>query len=388
MAKQDISKEAIRKDLTNPLLRTLAIDADEYPDHVFDYVNMYISIYRLDKAGYRSILEIPKFSIKTLIEELGKLSKKERDTINKFFGITGVKHYLKLIKDNDIALKNMIYDASEAAAKLRTAEKMYAYNKRFREAIDQIAAKVHDPEGIYTPLEKAKFAHLYFWFIKDFQYMPYDGSRRKAVMDPIETNAENDQFPVTESYVAEWDNFYANIPDGDLVIPQITQFIWESDMDLDQLMVEFADLYSTHGIKGEHVRKNSYPCFIMCGKIRAAKERLFTGGQWNCDYMRISEFAKLPEETIKDLIEAYNIYKVDYGYDTSTCNEYVRWHAFFRTKGDTIVKFPKISKKRNFVDEYEMIYFIGIIEYIEKYVPDYSFHGRSFKSYGFGKMIA
>lgn len=388
MAAPIISKEEIRKDLTNPLLRTLAIDADKYPDHVFDYVNMYISIYRLDKAGYKSILEIPKFSIKELAQELEKLSKKERDTINKFFGITGVKHYLKMIKDNDVALKNMIYEASEAASKLRTAEKMYMYNRRFRNCIDQIAAKVHDPEGIYSPLEKAKFAHVYFWFIKDFQYMPYDSSRKNAVMDPIEIEAEKEQFPVTESYVAEWDNFFSSIPDGDLVIPQIIQFIWESDMDLDQLMVEFADLYDTHGIRGEHNPKSSKSSIIMCDHIRAAKERLFTGGKWNSDYMRISEFAKLSEETITALIEAYNIYKTVYEYDTSTCKKYVKWQTFFRTKGNTVVKFPKISDKRNFVDEYEMIYFLGIIEYIEKYLPDYTFHGRSFESYGFGKMIA
>ena len=84
-----------RRQLTNTLLEVLAVDGEEYKGHVIDYVNMFISIYMIDKAGYKSIHEVPKFSIKELIRELGKLSKKERGALNKFFGIEGNRHYLK-----------------------------------------------------------------------------------------------------------------------------------------------------------------------------------------------------------------------------------------------------------------------------------------------------
>ncbi len=377
-----------RRQLTNPLLEVLAVDGEEYKGHVIDYVNMFISIYMIDKAGYQSIHEVPKFSIKELIGELGKLSKKERDALNKFFGIEGNRHYLKELKSNDVALQNMIIQASEAAAKLRTAEKMYFYNKRFRDAINQTAAKVHDPEGKYTPLEKAKFAHLYFWFIKDFQYMPYDTSRKTDVMEPIEFETEETQFPAIESYVAEWDNFFSKIPDGDIVISQIIEFIWESDPDLDEMMVEFAELEGVNGIKGEHDPFDGKAKKTMCAAIRKAKERLFANGPWNGDYMRLSEFAKMPKERVEALIEAYNAYKVKYEYDPSNCKKSLRLRTFMRTQGYKTVKVPRYSDRRNFVDEYEMIFFLDMIEYIEKYAPQFSFHGSSFLSYDFGKAIA
>jgi hypothetical protein len=59
-----------------------------------------------------------------------------------------------------------------------------------------------------------------------------------------------------------------------------------------------------------------------------------------------------------------------------------------RTQGYKTVKVPRYSDRRNFVDEYEMIFFLDMIEYIEKYAPQFSFHGSSFLSYDFGKAIA
>ena len=209
MVQQQVAKKEGIEFYTNPKLKELAVDADAYKKNAIDYVNMYISVYELDKAGYRSISEIPKFRIRDLIRELDKLSRKERDVLNKFFGITGVRNYLKRIRDNDTALRNMAIDASDAATKLRTPEKMYEYNKRFKEAVDGTASKVHDPEGKYSNLDKAKFAHIYFWFIRDFQYMPYDTPRKNDVMIDVEIEAEKDQFPAIESYVAQWERFFS-----------------------------------------------------------------------------------------------------------------------------------------------------------------------------------
>lgn len=391
MVQQQVAKKEGIEFYTNPRLKELAVDADAYKKNAIDYVNMYISVYELDKAGYRSISEIPKFRIRDLIRELEKLSRKERDVLNKFFGITGVRNYLKRIRDNDTALRNMAIDASDAATKLRTAEKMYQYNKRFREAVDGTASKVHDPEGKYTNLDKAKFAHIYFWFIKDFQYMPYDEPRKNDVMIDIEQDTEKEQFPAIESYVAQWERFFSKFPDGDIVIPQIIEFIWEADEQWDDLMVRFAGLAKTPGIKGQHgsfTKKEMYEDKIKCMAIREAKESLFPHGEWNGDYFSLSGFAKMPEETVKALIESYNNYKTVYEYEPSKCKKVVRWHAVFRTQGNVKVQFPRYAEKRNFVDEIEMIFFLGMLEYIEKYVPQFKFHDRPFIEYGFGKMIA
>ncbi len=388
MVQVSSTRNASKLQLTNPLLATLAIDAKKYEKNAIDYVNMFISIYKIDQAGYRSISEIPKFSIEELIGELGKLSKKERETISKFFGIGGTQHYLKVVRQNDIALQNMIIQASDVATKLRTADKMYIYNKRFREAVDMTASKVYDPEGMYTPLERAKFAHLYYWFIKDFQYMPYDTPRKTDVMEPVEFATEKEHFPAIDSYVAEGENFFSKIPEGDIVIPQIIEFIWEADPDLDNLMVEFAELYEVKGIKGDHGPNNGIAKRTMCGTIREAKERLFANGSWNGDYFRLSEFAKMPVERVSALLEAYNTYKNVYEYDPSRCKKTIRLRTFMRTQGFKNVKVPKYSDKRNYVDEFEMIFFLGMVDFIEKYVPQFTFHGNSFGSYEFGKVIA
>ena len=378
-----------RRQFVNPRLCELAIDAKKYPKDAINYVNMFLSIYDLRDAGYARYEEIPKFYIRDVVEALNTLGRKERKALERFFGIGGgVQHYLKEVKENDVALINMVVAANEAADRIKSIDTMYAYNKLFREAVDNIAKKVRDPENKYTNLQKAKVAHLYFWFIRDFQFMPYDSSRMDEVMLDIERQKEIEQFPTLAAYMAEWKAFYFNVPDGDLIIPQVLEFVWQADADLDTLMTEFSAFTNDMHLKGHDGDLDGHFKRVHCNSIRASKERLFAAGEWNCDYMRLSKFAEMSVEQVEGLIRAYNFYKVKLGYEFESCRRKTTKEVMFRTKGLTQITYPVLDKEITFVDEFEMIYFLDLIEYVVKYEPDFEFHGKPFKSYGFLEKVA
>ena len=378
-----------RKTIVNPRLCELAIDAKKYPKDAINYVNMFIAIYDLRNAGYTGLEEVPKFYIRDLVKAIATLEKKERKALEKFFGIGGgVQHYLKEVKENDIALQNMVYAANEAADKIKSIETMYQYNKLFRESVDSIAAKVRDPEGKYSNLQKAKIAHLYFWWIKDFQFMPYDGQRKDSVLISLEKRKEIEQYPSLAAYAAEWKTFYSKIPDGDLIVPQVLEFVWQSDADLDTLMSEFSAFTDDMHIKGHEGDLDGKFKRVYCCNIRDGKERLFAAGKWNADYMRLSEFSKMSVEQVEGLIRAYNFYKVKLGYEIDTCKRREIREVMFRTQGIKRVDYAVLDKEISFVDEYEMIFFLDLLEYIVKYEPDFEFHGKPFKSYGFLDKVA
>ena len=388
---QRFFNQAYRKKLlTNEILARVAIDYQEFKSHAVDYVNMFFFIYDLEEAGYESLNEVPKFYIKELKGELSKLSKKEREVLEKFFGITGSRHYLKQPNPKNVALTNMQEAAAMAAARLRTVNKMYEYNKQFHDAIDKIAKKVYDPEGKYTNVQKAKLAHLYFNWVKDFQYMFYD-SELQVVGKPLseeEQRAESRVYLASGYYVKEWEYFFSKIPDNDIIADQIVEFAWQADADADDMMMRFSELTENDGIKGSHENLNGETCMVNCLKMREAKERLFPSGEWNGDYMRLSKFAEMPVEMVQGLLEWYKKYRNVFEYESDKCSDYVERKVFLRTKGEIISKAAKLNERFNYVDDFEVIFFLDLIYFIQRYMPNMMFHGKPFQNYGFVEMIA
>jgi len=379
-----------RKLCTSDILARVAIDYKEFKNHAVDYVNMFFYIYDLEDAGYETLYEVPKFYIKDLQMELKKLSKKDREVLEKFFGLTGARHYLKQPNPKNVALTNMQDAAAMAAAKLRTVDQMYRFNKRFHQVIDQIAQKVYDPEGKYTNVQKAKLAHLYFNWVKDFQYMFYDSELQVVgkTMTEEDQRAESRVYLASGYYVKEWEYFFSKIPDNDIIAAQIAEFVWQSDADADEMMMRFSELTDDDGIKGKHEDLNGETCMVNCLKMRETKERMFSAGEWNSDYMRLSKFAEMPVEMVQGLLEWYKKYRNVLDYDAEKCGSYIERRVFMRTKGEVIAKSAKLNDHFNYVDDFEVIFFLDLLYFIQRYMPEMEFHGKPFQSYGFLGMIA
>lgn len=384
----EITKKT-REVFKDPKLIELAVDAKEYKDHAIDWVNMFLWVYRIDEAGYQSFDEIPRFYISELIADLKTLDRKERESLEKFFGIGATKNYLKVINQKDVALINLATSASNAAMKLQSVNRMYKYNKEFSGIFDSIAGKVFDPEGRFTNVQKAKLAHLYYWFIKDFQYMPYDKENDGVgnLLTEGDVKAESRGYLSVDAYKHEWKHYFSKLPDNDIIASQIIEFIWESDTEEDNLMVKFAELTDEDGIKGKHegFTGRLYP--MCCTQIRMAKEKLFSTGEWSADYMSFSTFSKLSLEKVESFIQGYHYYKHELEYEIWRCRNQVKRSAFFRTTGKKTIWVPRLSRF-NFRDEYEMIHFLNLISYVQKYAPEYLFHEKAFEKYGFLKKIA
>ena len=64
----------------------------------------------------------------------------------------------------------MAMDASEAQKYLTTIESMYVYSASMKDIVDKIASKVH---GNADNVTKAKYAHVYYRFLSEGQFIPY-----------------------------------------------------------------------------------------------------------------------------------------------------------------------------------------------------------------------
>ena len=279
-----------------PWILNMALDRAEYPKNVAQYVCMHIFVYDIPYLG-NNIDKYPKFAISDLIEKLKKLPKKERELMVKFFGINGgTQHFLRKLSPNDVALSTMLNQVKSISEKIRSFDDMCMYNPRFNNTIIEIGKKV---DGQMSLHEKAKLAHMYFWVIFNFDFLPFSISPK-----------ENDGtiYVSLYSYEEEWKEFFSKIPDGDLSSSMILEFIKQSDLESDNLMTDFV---------------NQKP--VSIASIREAKKRLFPEGPWNSTYMQKS----LIPVNFQELLEEYGKYRENWDF----------------------------NEKGGFRDEFEMLYF-------------------------------
>lgn len=349
-------------------ITSLAIDAAE---HKFaeNYCELYAELYCAKEEQFALL---PKFYIRDLKLALKKIPKTQRKALTKFFALEGgIKHSQRRISNKDIAFINMLVNVKEAICYLQSIECVYMYNQTFRECVDQLAKKVYDPKGEYTNVQKAKYCHLYFAYISTFQYLPYEKEPRRTLTEE-EKLIEKGRCLVADTIVDECKDYYANFPDGDLIIPMIDSWLFELDEDDENFIKEKCQISEN---------KHTLECFA---EMRRVKESAFKCGEWiNSDFCRISTFQELSVKTVKDLCMSYLVYKKDYEWKAP---KNINKRVLFRNTGFKKVVVPQLYGNVAFKDEFEMIQFLDMIEYLDKEIPELEFHGKPFKSYGFNEL--
>lgn len=244
------------------------------------------------------------------------------------------------------------------------------FQKETREIIDKVAAKVYDPEGKYTNVQKAEYAHIYYFFIKDFQLMPYDKEQGYRVLTDEQKNVEKKLFIVADMITDEYFKFFKDIPDGDILIPMIEEFLYNLDEEDEKFIRKFGQLDESRYFQA------------FMNEIRDVKEKIFNTGKWlNGDFMRLSTFQKLPENRVLDMLRIYEKYQESYEWKAQASKEK---RVLFKNQGYQKIEYPQfIEGNTAFASESEMMQFLALMEFLKNEMPNMEFHKRSISECGF-----
>lgn len=364
-----LSKQTQVLSFTDKRLLSIAYDSKKYQSEAFDFINLYLE---LISAKNRNLAEVPMFYIKNLETEIHKLPKKERKSIEKFFGLSGgPKHYQKVLRPNDEALHAMYLATVDAASFLQSFDSIYAWHMECHDTISSVAKKVYDPQHKYSDICKAKLAHVYYRYIKGFQYMSYDDKTKHHLLTVQEKVDESRYFGMADVIVQEWNEYFRFAKDGDIIPEMVEYFISILPADIQKFIDEDCQL-----------TKPKYCCTFL-GAIRFAKESIFAHGEWiNGDCCTISGMSHLRLERVADLSTvSWLVYNSE---NWKGRHERLKT-VFMPNKGFVTFKVQEFVGQRTFVDKTEALMFKKALDVLSTEYPELKFHSNTWASYGFNQ---
>lgn len=356
--------------ITKQASTVVAYDAE---DHKFAerYCDMYLQLFCVDKSKLESV---PKFYIRDIKKALDSIPKDKKKALVKFFALEGgATHYLKSINPKDIALNNMFKEALDAMDYMQSYKTAYMYHLPLRTAIDKIAKKVYDPENKHSNVEKAKYAHMYYRYIKDFANMPYDKKNGYIPLSDSEFSYECKVFAVPDLIIDEYEVYYQFQPDDNIIIPLLDIYLQQMEDDCEELVRKDCQFDEDKFTR------------VFLGEVRKVKEKKFDSGSWyHGDYATLSGLKSLKVDVIAELCETYREYlKVCDWICEKTRTEKVLLMA----QGYKEIEIPEFYGKITFKDAKEMDQFLFAIDYLHDNLPEMEFNGKAFVDYGFYEYV-
>ncbi len=383
-----IGDEMYKNSMMDPAITALALDADKYPNAI-DYVNLYLELLSVDRLSIsnQAILASPyiaEFKIADLETMIKRIpDKKLQKRLKTFFNLdnTGRRHYLRTINEKDIATVQMAMDASEARKYLTTIEGMYVYSASMKDIVDKIASKVH---GNADNVIKAKYAHVYYRFFSEGQFIPYYDDensketthvRRDGILSDIQMENETKMvsYQSIGMLIDEWSLFFSKMPDENLIMELVEAMLKDLDSEDEEFIRKDAQLANEAA--------KFMPTYM---EIRTHKEHIFARGEWLVnDFMRYDSLNEMYAKDIRELCKLYREYKETYEWES---DETVQMEVVIPSKGKTTVTIPTFGMKRFFKDEFEMIAFLNLMAYLKK-EPDFVYHNKALAKYDFFEIL-
>lgn len=382
-----IGDEMYKNSMMDPAITALAVDADKYPNAI-DYVNLYLELLSVDRLSISNqailaspyIAELKIADLEAMIKKIP--DKKLQKRLKTFFNLdnTGRRHYLRTINEKDIATVQMAMDASEAQKYLTTIESMYVYSASMKDIVDKIARKVH---GNADNVTKAKYAHVYYRFLSEGQFIPYYDDeksketthvRRDGILSDIQMENETKMvsYQSIGMLIDEWSLFFSKMPDNNLIMELIEAMLKDLDSDDEEFIRKDAQL-TKEAIKFQPTYR----------EIREHKEHIFAKGEWLVnDFMRYDSLNEMYAKDIRELCKLYRKYKENYEWESE---ETVQMEVVIPSKGKIMVTIPTFGMKRFFKDEFEMIAFLNLMAYLKK--EDFVYHNKALAKYDFFEIL-
>ena len=382
-----IGDEMYKNSMMDPAITALALDADKYPNAI-DYVNLYLELLSVDRLSISNqailaspyIAELKIADLEAMIKKIP--DKKLQKRLKTFFNLdnTGRRHYLRTINEKDIATVQMAMDASEAQKYLTTIESMYVYSASMKDIVDKIARKVH---GNADNVTKAKYAHVYYRFLSEGQFIPYYDDeksketthvRRDGILSDIQMENETKMvsYQSIGMLIDEWSLFFSKMPDNNLIMELIEAMLKDLDSDDEEFIRKDAQL-TKEAIKFQPTYR----------EIREHKEHIFAKGEWLVnDFMRYDSLNEMYAKDIRELCKLYRKYKENYEWESE---ETVQMEVVIPSKGKIMVTIPTFGMKRFFKDEFEMIAFLNLMAYLKK--EGFVYHNKALAKYDFFEIL-
>ena len=274
----------------------------------------------------------------------------------------------------------MAMDASEAQKYLTTIESMYVYSASMKDIVDKIASKVH---GNADNVTKAKYAHVYYRFLSEGQFIPYYDDeksketthvRRDGILSDIQMENETKMvsYQSIGMLIDEWSLFFSKMPDNNLIMELIEAMLKDLDSEDEEFIRKDAQL-TKEAIKFQPTYR----------EIREHKEHIFAKGEWLVnDFMRYDSLNEMYAKDIRELCKLYRKYKENYEWESE---ETVQMEVVIPSKGKIMVTIPTFGMKRFFKDEFEMIAFLNLMAYLKK--EDFVYHNKALAKYDFFEIL-
>lgn len=222
----------------------------------------------------------PSFTVdlEGLEKAIKMLPRKDREIIEKFWGLTGGTNHSKkigILKFNDTAFNQMHRAAIESRSLLNAIDNLCLYSEITQKRIERLVPKL-DKQGMQiSDLEAIKYLMLYVMFIHNGPKMCFENDLMKVEQgDDNTANVFDTYAMLSEMYVDLKD-----MPDGTIklriLVDLIENYDYKDWMAMKKSMKLFIAKEDQKYFVGETLE-----CLRNVGQIRKFKERIFPYGAW------------------------------------------------------------------------------------------------------------
>ena len=240
--------------------------------------NLAAQISRIRKPTSKGGIPAIKVDMEGLEEALLRLEKKEREVMEKFWGLIpgtpdhSAYHFSAIRKTNNVAHNIMADKVVEVIRKLISFEYLYLYDKGMKNLVDNILAKINK-KGVenISDVNAVKYLIIFLVFISGGPHMVFE-------MDNTQINLENDAKGPFDDYSLLqkiWVQTGNVVKDGSINLKLIIELVEMFDIKDVITMKRFVRLPIDR--KDEEIKTEEVHTFK---DIRLFKEKIFPYGNW------------------------------------------------------------------------------------------------------------
>ena len=267
-----------------------------------------------------------RVNIENLEKAIKNLPVKDRENIEKFWGLTGGPNHSKklIVRHNDYAYHNMQKAAEISMIKLFEIDRVFIYDENLKKMSEFLSKKIVQKETQISVIEAIKYLIAFFGILENGPKMAFEE-------DPLIVDKSFKEDLVFDEYAVIYGIYqeFQKYPDNCIKLRILIN--WLEWMDLEDANI----IKKTFGIplpNIDHLKeaekllqklpqfegKEIYPtseqldevkAISKLSNVRAFKERIFPYGCWDVTSSLI--FEETPESELKEFFEKMNMIKGD-----------------------------------------------------------------------------
>lgn len=291
---------------------------------------------------------IPKIQIDLdeLEKTIGTLSKKERELLEKFWGlIPGTTNHGKQInKKHDIAYQNMMKHTLEVMKKLLSIEYLYRYDQEAKHVVNEMLGKINK-EGVeyVSDIDAIKYLILFLIFFVGGPRMLFEGKEDKINLKE-EENGHFDEYALLK---VTWEESGRVLQDKSIKLKLLIEAIRMFDLKDVVAMQRFVNL---------PISKDDYDVetevLSSFKQIRLFKEKIFPYGAWDVSSSLIYG-SEINDIDLTELVESFSMLRANW--ESIATFKTKQQITLYTSEGERQLDCYKIGKL-TFTDIYEVMF--------------------------------